>query len=83
MAFVARLAAADLAAPLSFQGERMTKERLRVEVDLASDYPIKLPTGWVVRSLRPERTWPSNPTRIVIELERKQLFGTVKTRNQP
>jgi hypothetical protein len=49
----------------------MTKEPLRVFVDLASGNPIKLPSGWIVRRLGPERAWPSNPTRIVIELERK------------
>jgi hypothetical protein len=47
------------------------KERISVLIDLASDHPIKLPSGWIVRRLGPQRMWPINPTRIVIELERK------------
>jgi hypothetical protein len=46
-------------------------ERIFVLIDLASADPIKLPTGWIVRRLGPQRVWPINPTRIVIELERK------------
>jgi hypothetical protein len=61
-------------ASVIFHGERMTKERLTVLIDLTIEDPIRLPTGWIVRRLGPERVWPRNPTRIVIELERKPCF---------
>jgi hypothetical protein len=47
------------------------RERISVFIDLASDNPIRLPTGWIVRRVGPQRMWPIEPTRIVIELERK------------
>jgi len=39
--------------------EEMTKERLSLLIDLASDNPIELPAGWLVRRLRRPRDWPA------------------------
>jgi hypothetical protein len=53
------------------------RDRILIWIDLASDDPIKLPTGWIVRRLAPQRAWPMNPTRIVIELERKPVGSSL------
>jgi hypothetical protein len=52
------------------------RARISVLIDLASTDPIRLPSGWTVRRLGPQRAWPKTPTRIVIELERKPLLQT-------